>query len=83
MHRLSEHISSLGYTSTIIQEDSSFHPGWFDSEVNTISLTMELLTDLSKSRDVIILPETYVRFFNKYSRGLPLVIFNQNGSYTL
>ena len=83
MHRLSEHLSSLGYTSTIIQEDSSFHPGWFESEVNTISLKQwNSLTDLSKFRDVIILPETYVRFFRSYSRGLPLVIFNQNGSYT-
>ena len=38
MHRLAEALNNHGREATIIQDDAKFHPGWFESNVNTISL---------------------------------------------
>ena len=37
-HRLCECLSSLGRQSYIIQDNAYFHPAWFSSSVNTISV---------------------------------------------
>ena len=37
VHRLAEALNYFGRKATIIQEDASFHPGWFKSNVSTIS----------------------------------------------
>ena len=85
IHRLAESITSCGRQATIIQTDSQFHPGWFRSDVDTISHNEWL--DLRKSNeitptDILIFPETYISKISEYSDGLLSVVFNQNSSYT-
>ena len=83
MHRLCEVLASSGRNATLIQDDESFHPRWFQSDVNTISREKWIKrSDLNVRRDVVVLPETFANVFYTYAPGLPKVIFNQNGSYT-
>lgn len=85
MHRLAEAIQASGRQATLIQESAEFHPGWFKSAVKTISFSnwKELRdTQLSPRNDVVIMPETFLQIIDDYSAGLPVVIFNQNGSYS-
>ena len=84
MHRLAEALNTLGREAKIIQDNASFHPGWFKSNVLTISLSdFRSLPDLSSNRDVVILPETFLPSLPRYAPGIPKLIFNQNGSYSL
>jgi len=86
MHRLCECINEVGYEATLIQDDQSFHPGWFESNVPTISRDRWILLrdsgDLCPSRDVLIVPETFLPVIDSYAVFLPVVVFNQNGSYS-
>ena len=83
MHRLAEAFVKLGRHATLIQEEASFHPGWFDSEVNTISEKDWLRrSDLKPTTDVVVLPETYSGECLGYAPDLPKIIFNQNGAYS-
>ena len=83
MHRFAECLMRCGRQATIIQESADFHPGWFSSLVNTISLEQWVgLRDLSPERDLVVLPETFVHVFDKYAPSLPKLIFNQNGAYS-
>jgi glycosyltransferase involved in cell wall biosynthesis len=85
MHRLAEAIQASGRQATLIQDLPEFHPGWFKSTVKTISFSnwKKLRdTELSPCNDVIIMPETFLQIIDNYSAGLPVVIFNQNGSYS-
>ena len=83
MHRLSEALGQLGREATLIQNKAEFHPGWFESSVNTISETEWLKrTDLSPERDIVVMPETYNGEFLTFSPELPKIIFNQNGAYS-
>lgn len=85
MHRLAEAIVACGRQATIIQESADFHPGWFNSNVNTISFSEWVKlrdSSLSRTHNVIIFPETFLSTIIKYSAGFPSVIFNQNCAYT-
>ena len=84
MHRLAESLTFLNRNVHIIQQHSEFHPGWFSSNVKTISYSdwKILLRTLSPSNNIIILPETYINVFRSYAPGFPKIIFNQNGSYS-
>ncbi|WP_156779355.1 glycosyltransferase [Synechococcus sp. BL107] len=85
MHRLAESIVACGRKATIIQESADFHPGWFSSNVNTISFSEWVKlrdSSLSRTHNVIIFPETFLTTIFKYAAGFPSVIFNQNLSYT-
>ena len=83
MHRLAEALNSLGRKAVIIQDDDSFHPGWFKSNVVAISHSQFVKrTDLSSQRDVVIIPETFLSVLPKYAPGLPKIVFNQNGAYS-
>ena len=83
MHRLAEALARCGREATIIQESADFHPGWFSSHVETISLKSWVRRkDLSPDSDLVVLPETFVRAFDQYASTLPKVIFNQNGAYS-
>lgn len=81
-HRLVEALNLCGRESTIIQENEDFHPGWFESKVPTISMDKFKGYNLNKSRDIIIMPETFLPALPKYASGIPKIIFNQNSSYT-
>ncbi len=84
IHRLAEVLEDLGRKTTIIQESKSFHPGWFKSNVKTISLN-DFIADkksLKPSKDIIIMPETFLNFLPNYLIGLRKIIFNQNASYS-
>ena len=83
MHRFAEALMSCGRQSTLIQERADFHPGWFRSKVNTISLTdWHQRSDLDPRKDMVVLPETFIPALHRYRPGLPKLIFNQNGSYS-
>ena len=83
MHRLAEALCDLGRRAVLVQEDAQFHPGWFDSNVDSISLDeWKSLDDLAPSTDRVIIPETCITVINKYAPGIPKVVFNQNSSYT-
>ena len=83
MHRFAESLSACGREAIIIQERADFHPGWFQSKVKTISFKeWANLDNLSKKRDVVVLPETFLPFMPNYGPGLPKILFNQNGAYS-
>ena len=82
VHRLAEALNQLGREALIIQDNACFHPGWFTSNVQTISFSDFSSTDLKKDRDVVILPETFLPCLPRYAPGIPKVVFNQNGAYS-
>ena len=83
IHRLAEGLVHTGRSATIIQDSASFHPGWFTSNVATVSKSdLFKRTDLHPSKDIFILPETYAPRFSTYCPSFPKIIFNQNGSYS-
>jgi len=84
LHRVSELISSLGYSCHLIQDDSRFRPSWFSTTASTISKDSFFKDiDLSPAKDVLILPETYVPIISTIvDKDIPRIIFNQNASYT-
>ena len=60
LHRLAEGLNELNREATLIQNDKEFHPGWFESNVKTISeADWTKKTDLNPERDIVIMPETY------------------------
>lgn len=83
MHRLAEALTHLGREARIIQDNADFHPGWFSSNVLTISQSeFRTCTELRPDRDIVILPETFLPALPKYAPSLPKVLFNQNGAYS-
>ena len=86
MHRLCECIARSGRDSCLIQDSENFHPSWFKSNVSTISqsswINLRDTGQLTPERDVIVAPETYASIVFSYAGDLPIVLFNQNGSYT-
>ena len=84
VHRIAEAFSSLGCPATIIQDSKDFHPGWFSSNVTTISGDewSVISKEIEASSNVVVIPETYISHFNLISPNLPKIIFNQNSSYT-
>ena len=86
MHRLSECISRSGRHSCLIQDSKNFHPSWFNSNVSTIShsswVSLQDTGQLSPENDVLVAPETYASVVFSYAKDLPVVLFNQNGSYS-
>ena len=83
MHRLAEALNHLGREARIIQDRASFHPGWFKSNVDTISYSnFRSLAKLRSDKDIVILPETFLAALPTYVPGIPKLIFNQNGSYS-
>ena len=83
MHRLAEALDHLGREARIIQDNASFHPDWFTSNVRTVSQSeFRMCIDLQSDRDVVIIPETFMPVLSRYAPGLPKIIFNQNGAYS-
>ena len=83
IHRAAEIIEKFGYSAYLVQEQSTFHPQWFESNVNTISRNEWFQkTDLNPKIDIIVLPETFVPLIPSLFPGIPKIIFNQNASYT-
>ena len=83
VHRLAEALSACGREATLIQQNADFHPGWFSSEVSTVSLSdWRQRKDLSPKRDVLILPETFLPDLLRDAPDLPRILFNQNASYS-
>ena len=83
MHRFTEALAQCGREAYLIQEQADFHPGWFESQVNSISLNdWRQRSDLDPRRDVVVLPETFLPALPSYGPRLPKLLFNQNGSYS-
>ncbi len=83
IHRLAEALNSCGREATLIQENKDFHPGWFTSNVPTISFVeWSERNDLNNQKDIMVLPETFIPSLSKYPQKLPTIIFNQNGCYS-
>jgi len=82
-HRFAEVLADCGREATLIQENADFHPGWFVSRLPTIALDdWRQRKDLSPAQDVVVLPETFFKVFDRYAPGLPKIILNQNGAYS-
>ena len=86
VHRFAECVNKLGRNCTIVQDDSSFHPGWFASDVPTISRDewYELVKGkkLSPHFNCVVIPESFiVELREQINNYLPVVIFCQNASY--
>ena len=85
IHRLVESITSTGRSAVIIQDDKDFHPGWFTSNVETISFndwSKLCRKGFDQSANCLVVPETFAASVFTYSKIIPVVIFNQNGSYS-
>lgn len=83
LHRICEIILSLGFECHLVQEDRSFHPSWFDSNVKTVSRKDWLIQgDLNSESDIIIIPETFLPAIDTIYPTIKKIIFNQNSSYT-
>lgn len=83
MHRAAEAISKLGHNAVIVQDNKSFHPGWFSSSVSTIAKNEWFSSHIPSPKvDIIVIAETFVPICLKIFPGVPKIIFNQNGSYT-
>ena len=83
IHRLAEAFTQIGRQITIVQENQSFHPNWFKSKVNTISLSdWTNLKDIKADTDIIIMPETFLPLIQNTKEGVKKIIFNQNGAYS-
>jgi len=86
MHRLCECIARSGRHCSLIQDSENFHPSWFTSNVSTISksswINLRDTEQLKPETDVLVAPETFASIVFSYAGDLPIVLFNQNGSYT-
>ena len=83
MHRLAEAIQSAGHQAVLVQEDASFHPGWFRSDLPSIDRKSWMQRcDLQLETDVVILAETFLPLLTSLQIGIPKILFNQNGAYS-
>ena len=86
IHRLAECIQRSGRQATLIQDSDAFHPGWFTSDLPTIAFRDWVKRRdsgvLDPATDVVIVPETFANVVFGYAGKLPIVLFNQNGSYS-
>ena len=84
MHRVGEAIQASGHEVVLVQGDPAFHPGWFQSALPTTDFMSWIKrTDLVQELDVIILAETFLPSLSSLKPGIPKILFNQNGVYTL
>ena len=82
IHRSAEIIQCLGHRAYLVQDNPNFHPGWFESKVNTISLKEWNSLDLDPSSNINVFAETFILALPKLTRGLPAIVFNQNFAYS-
>lgn len=83
IHRIAECLTSLGFLVHLVQDEPEFKPGWFTSDVLTISKSEFLAKrDLMPTNDIIVLPETYYPIFLSIFPELKKIILNQNGAYS-
>ena len=71
MHRLAESLVRCGREATLIQDNDSFHPGGFESQVKTIGIAewYKLRKDgVLNVNDVVVFPETYIHHIDDYAR---------------
>ena len=76
-------VESLFDEIKISQDNKSFHPYWFKSEVSTISKKdwFSKLHELTTS-DYVVIAETFLPILQHIPLFIPIIIFNQNGSYS-
>ena len=84
IHRLSELLESLGFPSCLVQQNATFHPQWFESSVNTVDLNQwkKLKNSLNPNQDYIVIAETFLPIIESLPSSIPVIVFNQNSSYT-
>lgn len=83
IHRVAEILLSFGHNVFLVQEDASFRPSWFQSDVPTISKAEWLSSpNLLSDTDVIVYPETFLPIVNDNFSHVRKIIFNQNAAYT-
>ena len=83
IHRVAETLVSLGHEAILVQDSDSFHPQWFSSQVTSISKKdwFAKLHELTDS-DYVVIAETFLPILQTIPSFIPIVIFNQNGSYS-
>ena len=82
MHRLAEALDLLGHKAFLVQDNSTFHPHWFTSAVTKVSKDEFFQRHLDPLHNICIIAETFLPILPKLQNSLPIIIFNQNSSYT-
>ena len=82
VHRCAELLESLGHRAILVQDDPNFHPGWFKSRLKTISRREWPSLNLDPNTNIAVFAETFVLALGELRNGLPVILFNQNFSYT-
>ena len=84
IHRVAEMLNSIGFQTCLVQEQANFHPQWFESSVSTISRKQwqEICNNLQSNLDYIVIAETFLPIVPSLPKSIPIIVFNQNSSYT-
>ena len=84
IHRVAELLQSLGFHSCLVQQNANFHPQWFKSSVRTVDLDrwQKLQNELQSNLDYIVIAETFLPIIESLPPSIPVIVFNQNSSYT-
>jgi len=82
IYRQVELLHRAGWQAWVVQEQPGFRPDWFESSAPVIHLEGLRALPPDPSRDLIVLPETWLRNLPAYLSPVLKVIFNQNAFYT-
>ena len=84
IHRVAELLESLGFQSCLVQQNANFHPQWFKSSVRTVDLDrwQKIQNELQSNLDYIVIAETFLPIIESLPPSIPVIVFNQNSSYT-
>ena len=84
IHRVAELLESLGFQSCLVQQNATFHPQWFESSVRTVDVDQwqKLQNELHSKQDYIVIAETFLPIIESLPQSIPVIVFNQNSSYT-
>lgn len=82
IYRQVELLVQAGLLAWVVQEQRDFRPTWFASNAPVLDLNAFNALPPDPDRDLIVLPETWLRCMPSYFSAVPKVIFNQNAFYT-
>ena len=82
IYRQVELLRRAGLLAWVVHEQPKFRVDWFSSDAPVLDLGTVLALAPDPGRDLIVLPETWLRTLPSYLSPVPKVIFNQNAFYT-
>jgi len=82
IYRQAEILKLNGIDAAVLQQNPDFQPSWFKTAATVVDINTYLADEPNAARDLIVLPETWLKNVPSYLPGIPKVIFNQNAFYT-